>query len=116
MGVGLYLIYIVYPIPVRLIQCYLGWGGDNHTPPLPLYVYNTIHSQPPPSQFIYHAITFSYTYSTYSITNSYSMVVCGGVRNVIAWQIRSYINCNDIVILRVYYIPLPSNRVSIAFY
>ena len=44
------------------------------------------------------------------------MVVCGGVRNVIAWQIRSYIDCNDIVILRVYYIPLPSNRVSIAFY
>ena len=36
------------------------------------------------------------------------MVVCGGVRNVIAWQIRSYIDCNDIVILLVYYIPLPS--------
>lgn len=35
------------------------------------------------------------------------MVVCGGVRNVIAWQIRSYIDCNDIVILRVYYIPSP---------
>lgn len=44
------------------------------------------------------------------------MVVRGWVRNVIAWQIRSYIDCNDIVILRVYYIPLPSNRVSIAFY
>lgn len=44
------------------------------------------------------------------------MVVCGGVRNVIAWQISSYIDCNDIVILRVYYIPLSSNRVSIAFY
>lgn len=34
------------------------------------------------------------------------MVVCGGVRNVIAWQIRSYIDCNDIVILRVLYSPL----------
>lgn len=44
------------------------------------------------------------------------MVGCGCVRDVIAWQIRSYIDCNDIVILRVYYIPLPSNRVYIVFY
>lgn len=37
MGGGgvLYLIYIVYPNPVRLIQRYLVEGGDNHTPPNP---------------------------------------------------------------------------------
>ena len=53
MGGGgvLYLIYIVYPNPVRLIQRYLVEGGDNHTPPTlalrliiipppPLSVYN----------------------------------------------------------------------------
>lgn len=44
------------------------------------------------------------------------MVVCGGVRNVIAWRIRSYVDYNALVFLRVYYIPIPSNRVSIALY
>ena len=87
----------------------------NSIPQPPQYVCNIIHS-PPPSPFIYHAITFSYTYSTWSITISYSMIGWGVVRNVIAWRIRSYIDYNALVFLRVYYIPLPQNRVSIAFY
>ena len=33
------------------------------------------------------------------------MVGCGAVRNVIAWRIRSYIDYNDLVILRVFIFP-----------
>lgn len=79
-----------------LITRLFGWGmGIIHTPPsqhtfnttppptLPQYVYNTYHYSPS-HPFINHAITFSYTYPSISITTSYSMVGCEVVRNAIA--------------------------------
>jgi hypothetical protein len=39
-GGVLYLIYIVYLNPVRLIQRYLVEGGDNTLPASPIAVYN----------------------------------------------------------------------------
>ena len=44
------------------------------------------------------------------------MVCCVVVRDVIARRIRLYIDYNALVFLRVYYIPLPLERVSIVFY
>lgn len=74
MGGGgvLYLIYIVYPNPVRLIQCYLGWGGRIITSPTTRPSFNTLPTPSPLRYYItppnprntftiYHSITFSYT-------------------------------------------------------
>ena len=95
--------HIIWWWGVGIIPSHPSRNTFNSIPQPPQYVCNIIHS-PPPSPFIYHAITFN------------SMIGWGVVRNVIAWRIRSYIDYNALVFLRVYYIPLPQNRVSIAFY
>lgn len=96
------------------VEHYVVGSGDNHTPPTPsLRLSITLL---PPSLFISHSITFSYTISTISITISYILVGCEVVLSVIAHQIRVYINYNTLVLLHVYYIPLPPDRVSIVFY
>lgn len=93
----------------------LWWGVGIITSPQPPAYVQVLHYYPH-SLFISHSITFSYTISTISITISYILVGCEVVRSVIAQQIRVYINYNTLVLLHVYYIPLPPDRVSIVFY
>lgn len=110
-GVG-----IIHYLPHR--HTFILYNISHPLPDLRLYptpeIYSVLH--PSPFHFISHSITFSYTISTISITISYILVGCEVVCGVIAQQIRVYINYNTLVLLHVYYIPLPPDRVSIVFY
>lgn len=120
-----------------LITRLFGWGGGIIISPNPRMTFilhyissptsrHSFNTSPQPPKYIryfipprplhHHAITFSYTISTISITNSYIMVVCEVVRSVIAQPIHSYIEYNALVLLHVYCIHLPPDRVSIVFY
>lgn len=110
-GVG--VIHYLPPPPYVYIIQYIPPPPRSTSIPPP-EIYSVLH--PSPFHFISHSITFSYTISTISITISYILVGCEVVRSVIAQQIRVYINYNTLVLLHVYYIPLPPDRVSIVFY